>query len=268
MNDLLAAWGLSGWKHGVDLLALSPLPLLVLVLVGGWMLRRRVRGGLAVLVLGVGALWAASTPLVGDALIGWLTRPPPALDEAAIERLRGAPRTAIVVLGGGRRWYAPEYGRADLKPRTLERLRYGLWLARRTGLPVAFSGGLGPGSVPGPTEAAIARVVAGRDFGLPLRWVEDRSHDTAENGAYSVALLHAAGVERIVLVTHAAHERRALAAFERAAARQQVAMAWIPAPVAVRASRELELRDLLPSPEGMALTYYALHEWVGRLAGA
>ena len=39
------------------------------------------------------------------------------------------PRSAIVVLGGGREARAPEYGRGMLSPVGLHRLAYGLWLA-------------------------------------------------------------------------------------------------------------------------------------------
>ena len=44
----------------------------------------------------------------------------------------------------------------------------------------------------------------------PLRWTEDRSRDTRENAAATVALLRAAGVRQIVLVTHASHMPRAM----------------------------------------------------------
>ena len=68
----------------------------------------------------------------------------------------------------------------------------------------------------GSTEAAIADRIAREEFGLPLRWREDRSRDTRENAAASVRLLRAAGVRRIVLVTHAWHMPRALRAFQEA----------------------------------------------------
>jgi len=172
------------------------------------------------------------------------------------------------VLGAGRKREAPEYGSADLKPMTLERLRYGLWLGRQTRLPVGYSGGLGFGSPPGPTEAAIAARIAERDFNARLRWLEDRSRDTNENARYSVPLLRAAGIDRIVLVTHGFHQRRALAAFERAAAQDGAAMRVIAASVGLPPPGALEPGDWLPSSEGFAMTRLALHEWLGRIAGA
>jgi len=268
MNDLFAAWGVSALKPWIQGLLLSPLPLFALAFVGAWRMRRRRRGGWALLLAGLIGLWAGSTAALGLTLIDLLTRPPAALDAAQVERLAGAPATAIVVLGAGRRVYAPEYDGPDPKPLTMERLRYGLWLARRTGLPVAYSGGIGYSSPRGATEAEVARRVAQRDFGLALRWVEDRSRDTAENASYSVAMLHAAGIERIVLVTHGFHQQRARAAFERAAARQGVSMALVSAGVGLRAGHGLELGDFLPSAGGLSLTQLALHEWLGWLAGA
>ena len=46
-----------------------------------------------------------------------------------------------MILGGGLRRSAPEYGGDTLGRLTLERLRYGAMLAKRTGLPVMVSGG-------------------------------------------------------------------------------------------------------------------------------
>jgi uncharacterized SAM-binding protein YcdF (DUF218 family) len=268
MNDLLAAWGVLGWKPMLTTLVLPPLPLLVLALWGAWQLPLRRGLGWAALLVGLTGLWAMCTTALGSALIDGLTQPPPALDAGQIASLADAPRTVILVLGAGRKRDAPEYGAADLKPMTLERLRYGLWLGRQTRLPVGYSGGVGHGSPAGPTEAAIAARIAERDFNARLRWLEDRSRDTNENARYSVPLLHAAGVDRIVLVTHGFHQRRALADFARAAAQQGAALQLIAAPVGLPSPGTLELVDWLPSSEGFAMTRLALHEWLGRAAGA
>ena len=48
---------------------------------------------------------------------------------------------AIVILGGGVRRHAAEYGGDTLGQLTLERVRYGARVARLTGLPVLVSGG-------------------------------------------------------------------------------------------------------------------------------
>ena len=270
MNDQLVRLGIESWKPYVSMLLMPPVPLLLLIVLGVLLLRRSRRGGAALVLVGTLGLWALATPALGELLQRQLTRPPPVLDAARVAALRNAPHTAIVVLGAGRRQRSVDYGGPDLSLRTLERLRYGLWLARQTGLPVAYSGGVGHGSPAGETEAAIATRVAERDFGQRLRWTESRSRDTRENAALTLPLLQAAGVRHVVLVTHDYHQARALAAFTRAAEEQRVALALTPAPLGVLRPGDgrSELSDFLPSAEGLQVTVTALHEWLGRLAGA
>ena len=49
---------------------------------------------------------------------------------------------AIVILGGGTRRNAPEYGGDTLGRLTLERVRYGAQVAKLTALPVLVTGGV------------------------------------------------------------------------------------------------------------------------------
>lgn len=260
------ALGIEGYKSLVATFVLPPVPFLVMVLAGArLMFQRRLLAWLLVL-LGVLGLWFSATPAAAHAMLHGVLRPPPALGPAGIAELRRAPRTAIVVLGGGRQILAPEYGVATLKPRGIERLRYGLWLARETGLPVAFSGGVGHGAEPGPTEADIAARIAERDFGRPLRWLETDSRDTRENAFRTVALLQPQGIEQIVLVTHADHMPRSLDNFRRATA--GTALRVVPAPMGAPPDGRYRGGDFLPSARGFELTWVTLHEWLGRLAGA
>jgi uncharacterized SAM-binding protein YcdF (DUF218 family) len=128
---------------------------------------------------------------------------------------------------------------------------------------------VGHGSPSGESEAAIAARVAERDFSQRLRWIESRSRDTRENAALTLPLLHAAGVRHAVLVTHDYHQARALAAFTRAAEHQRLALTLTAAPLGVlRPGDGNELSDYLPSADGLQVTVTALHEWLGRLAGA
>jgi hypothetical protein len=60
-----------------------------------------------------------------------------------------------------------------------------------------------------------------------------------------------------------------LGSFTRAAERQHIALTLTPAPLGVlRPGDGNELSDYLPSAEGLQVTVTALHEWLGRLAGA
>lgn len=268
MNDILVTGGVEAWKPVLEALLMPPVPMLLLVLIGArLMFRRRLVAWLLILA-GVVGIWMMCTMAAGIWMNRVLLTPPRALSNGEIAELRRQPKTAIVVLGGGRRLLAPEYGLSTLRPFTIERLRYALWLARETSLPVAFSGGVGHGSEPGPSEAEIAARIAEREFGRPLRWTEGQSRDTNENGIRTIALLHGEGIERIVLVTHAFHMRRALAAFERAKQRSNAQITLVPAPVGVDPGGSVRARDWLPSYEGFEMTRIALHEWIGRLAGA
>jgi len=268
MNNIFHLLGIEGFKPALSALLLPPVPLLLLLLVSvRLMSRRRLLGWFGVLLTCFG-LWTMCTTAAGDFLMRALLTTPRALDTAQIGDLRRAPRTAIVVLGAGRTLLAPEYGAATLKPLTVERLRYGLWLARRTDLPVAYSGGLGYGSEPGPSEAEVAARVAEQEFGLALRWTEGLSRDTHENAIRTLALLAPQGIERIVLVTHGFHMQRALANFERAQQASRHHIDIVPAPMGLRADSAITFADWIPSREGFALTHLALHEWLGRMLGA
>jgi uncharacterized SAM-binding protein YcdF (DUF218 family) len=268
VNELVLTLGLESWKPVLAALLFPPVPFLVLVLAGARLMFRRRGLAWLLVLLGVGGLWFGSLGVVSGGLARWLLKPPPAITESQIAELKRAPRTAIVVLGGGRRHQAPEYGVATLNSTGLERLRYGLWLSRQTGLPVAFSGGLAPGSEPGATEADIAARIAATEFGRPLRWTEAESRDTRENAIKTVSLLVPQGIERIVLVTHGYHMRRALRNFDRALAAAGANMRITPAPIAVSGRFEMTLLDWLPSAAGFAQTRVVLHEYIGLLAGA
>ena len=266
MNQILLSLGIEGWKPLLGALLLPPVPLLLLVLVGTrLMFRRRLVAWLLVLV-GVLGIYFSCTTALGTALQKSLLQPPPALLEAQIAELKRAPKTAIVVLGGGRRPFAAEYGTSTLNARGIERLRYGVWLAKETNLPLAFSGGVGHGSEPGPAEADIAARIAEREFGRPLRWVENESRDTRENAFKSVALLQAQGIEQIVVVTHAYHLPRAMAHFQ--AAVQGKPMRLVAAPTGLLSSGRLRASDWVPTVLGFEDNRLAWHEWIGRLMGA
>lgn len=263
--------GLEGWKPLVNALLLPPAPFLLLVLVGARLMFRRRLLAWCLVLLGVAGVWLSATPALGKLMRQTVHPVPPAISEdtlAALAKGVDNRRTAIVVLGGGRRELSPEYGSANLTPVSIERLRYGLWLARQTKLPVAFTGGLGHGARPGATEAEIASRIAEQEFRLPLRWTEERSRDTQENGLLTVPLLKADGIERVVLVTHDYHMRRALRAFERGAEHAGVAMRFEPAPVGLYPAYQWEWQDYLPGRTGFFDNHLMLHEWLGYLLGA
>jgi len=277
LNDLLLQLGIESWKPALAALLLPPLPMLLLMGLGARLARRRSVCAAWLLLAGAAGIWLSSTCAIGAWLQQQLLVPAHALtpqdlrqlsQASAARRAGAAPDTAIVVLGGGRESHAPEYGGPNLGPGAMQRLRYGLWLARETALPVAFSGGTGHAQRQGPGEAEIAARIALREFGQPLRWTEANSRDTRENAARSVALLRPAGVTRIVLVTHGWHMRRSLRAFEQAIQRSGGGIALVAAPMGLALDDARPPLPWLPSSQGYEATRQALHEILGLLFGA
>lgn len=162
---------------------------------------------------------------------------------------------AIVVLAAGRLQEAPEYGGRDIPDYiALARLRYAAHLQRRTGLPILVSGG-------NPDESyahADAMATALReDFGVPVRWVENRSRNTAENAGLSSAILRADGVTHVLLVTDAMHMERARTVFQRQGLRVT------DAPTMFFGDQARSLGAWVPSAEGMRRSWYASYELIG-----
>src|SRR5512140_3376398 len=166
---------------------LPPLAPLLLVVLGLLLLRSRQRlWGAVLAVVGTGTLWLLSCTAVSI----WLnTLLLPAYPMASARALVSARVQAIVVLGGGTEMGLPD-GVSQLSPSSLDRLRYGVELARATGVPLLFSGGAGWGSkADAPPEADVAARVAEDAFGVKVRWKEDQSRDTRENALQSYKVL-------------------------------------------------------------------------------
>lgn len=269
VNDLFSMLGIGAWKPLLTALLLPPVPLLLLVLVGARIIPGRRGPGWLILLLAVAGLWLGACTGAADLMTRHLLPVPSALGAAQIAQLRSdvkAVRRAptIVVLGGGREPRAPEYGGANLSPMSAERLRYGLWLGRETGAGVAFSGGVGWSDDGGPAEAEVAERIAARDFGQPLRWIEDQSRDTRENALRTVAQLRRTGVQRVVVVTHGWHMPRARRLFEAAAGGQ---IEVIAAPMGLAPLSSGRVIDWIPSGEGLVRTRQVLRELLARAAG-
>lgn len=269
MNAWLQLLGIDFVKPFLTALLLPPVPWLVLILCGARLLGRRRALGWSMLLLGVALEWASCTSAAGWLATRWLLSPPPALTEPQLLRAPAAAGTTVIVVLGGGRSDVAEYPQHSLSFISMERLRYGIWLSRETGLPWAFTGGLSPGSDPGETEAAIATRIGRDEFRHPLRWAEDQSRDTHENAVRTVALLGRQGVGRIVVVTHDMHMPRTLRHFRRAIHAAALRIELVPAPVGInRQPPTWVLSDFYPTATGIARTRYALREWLGLLAGA
>lgn len=266
MTAVSLTFDYSGFKIVLLAVALPPAPMLLLAAWGGWRLKRGRRGGGWMLGLALALVWLSATEAAGE-LLSRAIGPPPRLSPASLDGLRGATDGAVLVLGGGVRSDAPEFGGGAPKSATAERLAYGVWLARRTGWPLGFTGGIGwaANDQKQPEAAVIARVAA-QDYGLPLRWAEASSRDTRENAARTLPLLAKSGVRQVLLVTHEAHMRRALRAFEAEAV--PLGIRIVSAPMDLRRDALSSFDDWCPSPDGFTRVRYLVYEtlawWAGR----
>ncbi len=271
MNDIFSTLGLLEWKPLVSALLLPPLPLLLMLLLAWWWQRRRPALSTLLLMLAVLGLWFSQCQITGELLERQLSVAPSLSTQRLAELRRSSAdgKTAIVVLGGGSKALASEYGESHLTSVSIERLHYALWLGRQLSLPLLFSGGTGWAQPGAPAEATVAARVAGRDYGRSLRWLDVDAHDTRGNARFSLQLLQKDGIAQVLLVTHGWHMRRAQRAFSEEAARIGMPLRLVPAPMGLVADRQLPaLQRWLPSTEGNQRVRQALHEWIGLAAGA
>jgi uncharacterized SAM-binding protein YcdF (DUF218 family) len=231
-------------KKALTVLVLPPVGPLLLVLFGAALLRRAPRAGRAAVWGGALLLLVLSLPVVSVSL-QCLLHDSPALD---LSRPTGA--QAIVILGGGIRRDAQEYGGDTVSLLSLERVRYGALVARKTGLPILVTGGV---VLEGEAEGVVMRRVLEQEFGVPVRWVESRSRNTHENAFFSAPILAQAGVRRILLVGHAVDMRRARAEFVGAGLEVAPAPTDIPNP-------DFTWRDLIPGMAALQDSHWALYE--------
>lgn len=244
-----------GWLITNTLAAflLPPLNLVLVALVGLWLLRasgkrRRPLLGKSLIVIALLGMTLLSTPWVAKRFLA-------AFEAPALTHIDPNAAEAIVILGGGSYKNAPEFGSHNIKSETLERLRYGAWLARRTGKPILVTGGAPDG---GPAEAPLMQAVLEQDFRIKTRWIEDRSDNTRENAAYSAEILKKNGVTRIWLVSQAWHLPRAIPEFERHGLTVIAAGTGF-----VNTAPTIPL-DFVPNGTYLRLSHYATHEAIGR----
>ncbi len=199
---------------------------------------------------------AGFSPL-GNALMLPLEERFPPWDE-----FRGPP-TGIIVLGGAISADVSAARGVTALNEAAERMTAVAELARRyPQAPIVFTGGNANLTSPGAAEADFVPRLF-ESFGI-LRErfrVEDRSRTTAENAAYSKALINPKAADRWLLVTSAAHMPRSVGVFRHAGFHVEAF------PVDWRTTG----RDDLASPfatlsAGLARTDAAAHEWFGLIA--
>ncbi|MBI2603800.1 MAG: YdcF family protein [Deltaproteobacteria bacterium] len=220
------------------------------------MLRKKRRLSIALITSSLAGSYLTSLPVVSNIIVGLVEDPGLALLDPVAPNAQ-----AIVILGGGRRGMAPELdGRDGPGIATLVRTAYGVDLHRRTKLPILVSGGsVEEGLVP---EAELMRESLETTFQVPVRWVEDRSHNSIENAKFSAEIIQREGIRRILLVTQAWHMRRAVQAFSKAG------FDVVPAPAFFESSTSfLGVRSWIPNAHSFLVSNLAVHEMWGYLLG-
>jgi uncharacterized SAM-binding protein YcdF (DUF218 family) len=214
------------------------------------------KAGLRLALIGSLGLYCFSTGHVASMLGSFIEREviPLATLESRLEAFKQG--QAIVILAGGVRRNALE-NESTFAPstRSLERVNYGVRLARESALPILVSGGVLP-AVP-VSEAHVMASAIETDYGLKVRWVEDKSIDTIENAQNSAKMLASNQIKSIVLVTHASHMPRARSAFERQG------LVVISAPTCFTQKVSIFWMGWLPNASSLATSFEHLHEILG-----
>lgn len=236
---------------------LMPPGILLLLLLLGFLLRRQhPRLALSCFFLGFAGFWLLSLPLTVEWGARLLEREPALAPSEWAQLAQRA--DAIVIIGAGRERGDPSWGSDQPGLMSRERLRYAARLAKASGLPLLASGGLHYGTPP--SEAQLMADSLAEDYGLKVRWREERSRTTWENAELSAPILRQAGVRRIVLVTQAQHMPRAVWSFEHNG------LEVVPAPVGfIGVDNARPFAGLLPEAKAFWQSNQLLNEALGLL---
>jgi uncharacterized SAM-binding protein YcdF (DUF218 family) len=225
-------------KPYITAIVFSPTLLLLCIALGLWLSSKKPKLGKSLAIFSTTLLWIFSTP----AFNVWLSHnlltqfKPTTAHELKAECVQ-----AIVVLGGGVDTGQPD-GIQQLQSTALDRLRHGIELSRKTGIPILVTGGKGWGAdAASENEAEISSRVAREVFQFEIKWTESESRDTQENASKSKQLLFEQGISKIALVTHFWHMPRSLQAF------QKVGFEVTAAPIGFVTNTKVGLIYLLPN---------------------
>ena len=246
---------LSELKPYIAAIVFSPTLLLLFIAFGLWLSSKKPKLGRSLAIFSTSLLWIFSTPEFNFWLThNLLTQYKP----TNAKELKAQGVQAIVVLGGGVETDQPD-DIQQLQASALDRLRHGIELSRKTGIPVMVTGGKGWGAKAGSeNEAEISSRVAREVFQFEIKWTESESRDTQENAFNSKQLLTKQGISKIALVTHSWHMHRSLKSF------QKVGFEVTPAPMGFVADKKVNLLSLLPDSGALSSTSATFKELVAQ----
>lgn len=228
---------------------LPPLNLLLISLPGLYFWNKSPRVARTLLTASFILLWLLSTPFITEFLLQSIE----SSSDASIKP--GQPADAIVVLGGGAYFHAPEYAGDTVSATSLQRLRYAAKLFRELKKPILLTGGTPQGNIA--SEAQQMKQVLEQEFNTPVQWVEDKSDNTLESARFSYQLLQQAGIKRIYLVTHAWHMPRSARVFQAAG------FEVVAAPTAYTTRYQNDLMAFVPNASALQQSQIFLHEIIG-----
>ncbi|MCP3870831.1 MAG: YdcF family protein [Gammaproteobacteria bacterium] len=239
----------------VSTLVLPPNSLMLILIIGLLFWRRF--SGRVLMWTGLVGLYLVSLPATNAWLAQYLEIHP-AVSPAAAVRMDAR---GILVFMGDQSLDNPEYeGVAALSELSLQRMNYGLYLHRQTGLPLVLSGGvIGEASI---SLAELGSRWLKEQAGVEPLALETQSVTTRENAAFSGGLLRDRGLEPVLLVTHAYHMNRAVYSARASGLRV------IPAPFdffhrSGTFARPGKLSDWFPNAWSLAKNQRLLHEAIG-----
>jgi len=240
--------------HWIEFLLLPPGITFILLLIALMIFRRAPMMGFFVGLSSILLLMVLSMPLTARILLSNLQQYE-ALQLTDIDK--GKQDGAIVILGGGRYSMAPEYSyRDEVSALTMERLRYGAHIADKLKLPILLSGGRRNSNAT--SEAVIMNQVMVSIFNINPQYLEINGANTHQQAIEVKRLLSEKNIDKIYLVTHAWHMKRAVAEFT------QQGFDVKAAPTGFAATSNA-MNEYMPSAQAMASSSRALHEYYALL---
>ncbi len=242
-------------RYLLKTLALPPAINILVILFALFFLGRWRRLRMLTIILSLVSLALLSTPFVTKLLGSQIEKYPP----LSAHEINPKDYQAIIILGAGRERDALEYeGEDSPTSLELERLRYGAYLHRKTGLPILTTGGdvSEQGRI---SEAEFMARVLREEFFVTVKWKEGKSRTTWENAENTMVIARQNGINKALLVTHAWHMPRAMYSFQRAG------MNVTAAPTRFE-SYDLgknSLLDFLPQAGALRDSSLLIHEFLG-----
>lgn len=248
-------------SHFLQIWAFPPGLILLLFLFGFILFAYHRTSGKVLILVTFVMFWLLSTPIITQHLIDGLQNQykPLALETLVIPKESNA---AIIVLGSGVENALEYSNKHTLSDKTLSRLHYAVYLHSKTNLPIIVSGGNRDKTAS--TEADLMQEMLTTLYHVPVKLVENKSHNTKEEAMLLATLLKNQGIRTVYLLTHAWHMSRSMLAFKQSL--NAIGINVIPAPMGYILLQSGEaLSNYLPLLSALNTSVFALHEYIGIL---